>query len=307
MSSVYQKEVLVKGRPTLIRCVDAGDVTLALSGRFPRIATVEDEWFQDLRHPQAAVDQLQSMRDVGVDVLTFWNQIPNSTPQFDYPFETAEIAVLPIHSYEDWWQNRIKSRTRNLIRKSEKQGLVVREMGFDEEFVRGMTAIFNEQPIRQGRRFWHYGKDVDTVRRQFSRFIHRESMIGAFVDNEMVGFIMLGWAGKCGYMGQILSKVAERERNPNNALMAKAVEVCARRGVESLVYGFWGDTSLAEFKRRCGFEPVSIPHYFVPLSRRGELALRCGLHRGWSSLIPPGLLSRLRQWRAAAYAWRSAQ
>jgi len=30
-----------------------------------------------------------------------------------------------------------------------------------------MTAIFNESPTRQGRKFWHYGKDFATVKKQF--------------------------------------------------------------------------------------------------------------------------------------------
>ena len=39
-----------------------------------------------------------------------------------------------------------------------------------------MTAIFNEAAIRQGRPFWHYGKDFETVKRQFSRYLAREHM-----------------------------------------------------------------------------------------------------------------------------------
>ena len=42
--------------------------------------------------------------------------------------------------------------------------LDIRVETFDDEFITGMTRIFNETPVRQGRRFWHYGKDFDTVR-----------------------------------------------------------------------------------------------------------------------------------------------
>ena len=58
-------------------------------------------------------------------------------------------------------------------------------------FVRGMTSIFNETPIRQGRPFLHYGKDFETVKREFSRFLFREEIFGAYVGEELVGFIML--------------------------------------------------------------------------------------------------------------------
>lgn len=298
MSAVYTKEVLVKGRPTPIRCVDMAGVTLKIDRGFPRIISVEDEWFAELNDPVAAMEAARDMPGVRGDVLSFWNPLPEPAPKHPYPYELEEIAVLPIQSYDDWWQHRIKSRTRNLIRKSEKQGLTVRETEFDDDFIRGMSIIFNEQPIRQGRRFWHYGKNAETIRRQFSRFVHRETMIGAYLDGEMIGFVMLGSSGRCGHLGQILSKVGERDRNPNNALMAKAIEVCVRLGHQYLVYGYWGDTSLAEFKRRCGFEPVPVPHYFVPLSAHGRLALRIGLHRGWKNLLSSAWQSRLRQCRA---------
>ena len=104
----------------------------------------------------------------------------------------------------------------------------MRETAYDDAFVAGMTAIFNEAPVRQGRPFWHYGKDVETVRQQFSRYIQREHMIGAFYQGEMIGFIMLGNAGRFGLTGQIISTLKHREKAVNNALVAKAVEVCER-------------------------------------------------------------------------------
>ena len=78
----------------------------------------------------------------------------------------------------------------------------MREAAYDDEFVRGMTEIFNEAPIRQGRRFWHYGKDFETVKQQFSRYLFREEMIGAYYGGEMIGFIMLGNAGNYGTRGK---------------------------------------------------------------------------------------------------------
>ena len=160
---------------------------------------------------------------------------------------------------------------------------------YDDEFVRGMTAIFNESPVRQGRRFWHYGKDFETVKHQFSRFIFREYMVGAYFEGEMVGFMMLGNAGRFGLTGQIISSLKHRDKTPNNAMVAKAVEICAARGLPHLVYYYWTEDSLAEFKRRCGFEKTSVPRYYVPLTWRGELALRLGAHRGLRAMVPSNI------------------
>ena len=139
-----------------------------------------------------------------------------------------------------------------------------------------MTAIFNESPVRQGRPFWHYGKDFETVKTQFSRYVYRERMIGAYYEGELVGFIMLANAGRFGITGQIISSLKHRDKSPNNALIAKAVEVCAEQGLGHLIYLFWSEDSLAEFKRRCGFEPVRVPRYWVPLTWKGRSRLRRG-------------------------------
>ena len=56
--------------------------------------------------------------------------------------------------------------------------------------------IYNQSPVRRGKPFWHYGKDFETVKQQFSRFIHREYMIGAYIKDELIGFMMLANAGK---------------------------------------------------------------------------------------------------------------
>ena len=211
--------------------------------------------------------------------------------------------MVSSRSYEDWFANQIKSRVRSLIRKSEKEGIVVREAVYDDDFVRGMTAIFNETPVRQGRRFWHFGKDFDTIKRQFSRFLHREHMIGAYYKDELIGFVMLGNAGTFGITGQIISSIKHRDKATNNALIAKAVQVCERLGLPHLVYLFWSDDSLSEFKRRCGFERTPVPRYFVPLTTKGKIGLATNLHRGWRALLPNGLKKSFKRVRTGWYEW----
>lgn len=298
---VFTKEALVKGQPAQIRCLDLHGQTFVVEGSFLRTVGLEDDWYEDLQNPEAVIQTLrESPRRP--DLFTFWQRMPDVAPRHAYHTEFVEIAVLPIKSYDDWWKNQIKSRVRNQIRKSEKEGLVVKEVAFDDEFVRGMTAIFNESPVRQGRPFWHYGKSAETVKAQFSRYLYRERMIGAYFEGELVGFIMLGNAGRFGLTGQIISSLKHRDKSPNNALIAKAVELCAEQGLDHLIYLFWSDDSLAEFKRRCGFEPVRVPRYWVPLTLKGRIALALGLHRGWKALIPQGLKARLKGWRRRWYA-----
>jgi len=304
VSDVFTKETLVEGAPAKLQCVEIAGQVFSLSSGFLRVAQLEDEWYEDLRDPAVVIDALASRRSLGADLFTFWQRLPHAEPAYEYPLEWDKIAVLKITSYEHWWNRQIKSRIRTTIRKAEREGLVVREVAFDDDFVRGMTAIFNETPVRQGRKFWHYGKDFDTVKRQFSRYVHRERMIGAYLDGEMVGFVMLGDAGRYGLLGQILSSIRHRDKSLNYSLIAKSVELCASNGLEYLVYWYWGDDSLTEFKRRCGFEPVALPRYYIPLTPKGRIALRTGLHHGPVAWLPPSMKRLLKRWRAAWYEAR---
>jgi hypothetical protein len=127
-------------------------------------------------------------------------------------------------------------------------------------------------------------------------------MIGAYYKGELIGFIMMGNAGRYGVTNQIISAIKHRDKNTNNALIAKAVELCEMKGLPYLIYLFWGEDSLTEFKRRCGFEKVRLPRYFVPLTQKGKLALKLGLHRGWKQLVPKQLKTSLKELRGRWYS-----
>ena len=301
---VYVKDTLINGSPANIRCIDIAGQTYSLTRGLVRTVRLEDEWFQEVNDPLAVVAELRNARLGGADLFTFCQRLPNVEPRFAFRHEAESIAALRIESYDYWWGQQIESATRNKIRKSVKLGVEVRVCAYDDEFVKGMTAIFNETPVRQGRRFWHYGKDVETVRRQFSRYLFREELIGAYYQGTLIGFAMVGRSETFADLGQIISMVQHRDKAPTNALIAKAVELCAARQLKYLVYAFWTDDSLGEFKRQSGFAEIRLPRYFVPLTLRGSLALRMGLHRNWRTMLPSGLLASLKNVRRDWYAWR---
>ena len=276
---------------------------LMVEGKALRIASFEQEWYEDVEDPQTLINEL-GKTEPRPDILTFWQRLPDTEPKYSYSMETDSIAALPIKSYSFWWDSQIDCKTRNMVRKSQKKGVTVRMVGFDDEIIRGMTSIFNETPIRQGRRFLHYGKDFETVKREFSRFLFREEIFGAYVGEELVGFIMLAYAGRYAYLGQIISKIARRDLAPNNALLAKAVERCAEKGIPYLAYALWLEDGLGGFKRSNGFERFDLPRYFVPLTPKGKLALKLGVHRGWKGAVPKHLRQPLKNLRKRWYALR---
>lgn len=294
---IFTKDTLKRGKPAQIECIEIGSQTFSINRGLLTLVSLEDEWYEDLHEPETVIAVMKESGCFKPDLFTFWQRMPNVEPKYPYHLEWEDIAVLPVTSYDHWWNQQIKSRVRNLIRKSEKEGVLVRETTYDDDFVQGMTGIFNESPVRQGRKFWHYGKDFETVKSQFSRYLFREHMIGAYYQGQMIGFMMLGDAGRFGITGQIISSLKHRDKAPNNALIAKAVEVCAAKKLDYLIYLFWSDDSLAEFKRRCGFQKVKIPRYYVPLTLKGKLALKCGAHRGWKEILPKWIKKPLKRLR----------
>jgi len=278
---------------------------LIIEGNALRIANLEQEWYEDIQDPKTFVNEL-AKTEAKPDILSFWQRLPDTQPKYSYTMETEPIAALPIKSYSYWWDKQIDCKTRNMVRKSQKKGVTVRMVSFDDELIQGMTSIFNETPIRQGRRFLHYGKDFETVKREFSRFLFREEIFGAYVGEELVGFIMLAYAGRYAYLGQIISKIARRDLAPNNALLAKAVERCAEKGIPYLAYALWLEDGLGGFKRSNGFERFDLPRYFVPLTPKGKLALKFGFHRGWKGAVPKHLRQPLKNLRKRWYdlRWR---
>ena len=131
----------------------------------------QQEWFEDLENPEMLIRCASKDQTLPGYFDLLATLAGDRTEIFQYPIELDSIAALPIKSYSSWWENQIERKARNKIRKAQKNGVIVKPATFDDRFVRGITSIFNETPIRQGRNYLHYGKDFETVKRQFSRFL----------------------------------------------------------------------------------------------------------------------------------------
>src|SRR5439155_6343426 len=113
--------------------------------------------------------------------------------------------------------------------RAEKKGVSVLEAPFDDALVQGISAIYNECPVRQGRPFRHYGKDIETVRKEEATFLDRSIFIGAFLGDRLIGFVKLVTdesRTQAGLMN-IVSMVQHRDKAPTNALITQAIRSCA--------------------------------------------------------------------------------
>src|ERR1035437_6284789 len=258
---------------------------IKVTGRLLRVARLDADKYQFLEDdPEQVLDGLRNC-GVRVDLFTFMQRLPDTTPKYKYPMEWDNFAALPLTTFEHWWTRQINDKTRNMVRRACKKGAVVREVPFSDELVRGIWEIYNECPIRQGRRFQHYGKDLQTVYREEATYLERSIFIGAFLGEKLIGFVKLvsdETRTQAGLMN-IVSLIDERDKAPTNALVAEAVRACASRGIPYIVYSNFSygkkkSDGLSDFKEHNAFQRIDVPRYYVPLTRLGSAAFRLGLH-----------------------------
>jgi len=272
-----------------------------------RIARLEADKYESVENPEAMIRGL-SESGTRIDLFTFLQELPGTSLAYSYPFEWDNLAVLRVSTFDNWWTKQVDAKTRNMVRKGEKKGVTLREVAFDDALVQGIWQIYNECPIRQGKPFPHYGKDLETVYKEEATFLDRCVFVGAFLGEQLIGFIKLVTnesRTQAGLMN-IVSLVRHRDKAPTNALVAQAVRACADRGIPYLVYSNFAygkkqcDT-LSDFKNNNGFQRIDLPRYYVPLTPLGAVAFRLGFHKKFADHFPEPVMAKLRELRRAWY------
>ncbi len=231
---------------------------------------------------------LQKIADRGVDVYTFldrrWSS-PIENPPANWVLEDDNVGLLEIKTYKEWMQ-RVGKKTRNMIRKAEKAGVKISVVEPTDKLAERIWKIYNETPIRQERAFTHYGEPLDVVRSNMYA-AKNNTFIGAYLGDELVGFIQILYGDGIAIVSNILSLQQHLDKAVNNAVLAKAVEVCAEKGHRWLMYGRFGNhPSLDRFKDNNGFVKYPIKRVFIPLTSKGRLAMKLGLHKSPKDALP---------------------
>jgi hypothetical protein len=281
-------------------------------GKWVKIACVHDEaWTkgQVIVDPEQFISLLKASH-LKADIFTFCQKLPETQPKYNYYFEWDNVAAIPLSTFDDWWEKRLPQVTRKNVRRSLKRGVIVKIVDLNDDMLMAITDIFNERPVREGKKFPHFGKDFETVKKEVSTILDRCIFIGAYYGDELIGYIKLVFMGPIASILNIVSKIKHSDKRPTNALISKAVEVSIMHGASYLIYGKYtygnkSSSSLAEFKRRNGFEQISFPRYYIPLSIRGKIILRLNLHKGMLGLLPPFVIIFLVNLRSKLYQLRT--
>jgi hypothetical protein len=301
---------LARGKNMGIKKIEICDRETLISGRLLRVARLDAEGYDFIDNPEAAVQMAQN-HNSRIDILTFIQRLSDTSPKHPYHLELDNMAALEVSTFENWMMKQIDFKARNKARKAAKSGVTIETVPYTDEFVQGISNIYNETPIRQGKKFWHYRKKLEVVRKINGTFLDRSIFIAASIGSELIGFVKLVVSddGTQAGLMQILSMVKHRDKAPNNALIAHSVRICAERNIPHLwyanfSYGNKQRDNLADFKRHNGFQKVSVPRYYIPLTVAGRAALQLGLHRNYSLWIPESLAVVYRKARTSWYMRR---
>lgn len=300
-------EIRVRGKNVRVPSMSFNNRTVLVEGTWWRMATIMDEAFLEgeiVEDPEALIGQLRRYRP-RADIFAFSQNLPDVAPKHPYHMEWDNVAAVTTVDFKAWWE-RLPQETRKNVRRAQKRGVRVEVVRPDDRFVEGVVEIYNESPNRQGKAFYHFGKDFGTIKRELLTFPNNSEFIGAYHETELIGFMKLVYLGPVASIVHIVSKNSHADRRPTNALLAQAVELCAGRAVHYLVYGNYTygqktNSSLSEFKRRNGFERIMVPRYYIPLTVTGALILRLGAHGGLIGMLPGGVTEALLALRAAAW------
>ncbi len=263
--------------------------TISVSERVGiRIARDFREYEKSVKPTDDLIFKLDS-RDM--DIFTFVERkwcCPIANPPSPWSRTDDNIGLLEIKDCESWW-SVIGKKTRNMVRKAEKSGVNVTVVDPSDKLAQGIWKIYNETPIRQDRAFSHYGESLETVTGNMYA-AKTSTFIAANIGDELVGFIQILYGDDIAIVSNILTMLKHWDKSVNNAMIAKAVEVCASNGNRWLMYGRIGNhPSLDKFKENNGFVKYPISRYYIPITGKGRVAIRLSLHKELKDALPQSI------------------
>lgn len=291
-----KEELNVRGSYVQVDSVRLDNMAIVAWGKLFKTAWILEDLYVDVNDPELLI---KCMKEAGLkaDIFTFFERFPEAKPKFDYYTEWEAYSILPVTTYDDWYQNQIRKSTRHSVRAAVKKGVVTRITDFNDDLVKGIMDIYDETPIRQGKPFWHYKKGFEVLKEDLSRDLDRSEFIGAYHNDKLIGFIKLLYADKVADPVLCISKMEHYDKRPNNALLAEAVRMAEKKNIPYLHYGIWRRGSHAKFLAANGFKKVLCPRYFCPLTVKGKVALKLRLHKELNRVLQGNIKEKLMETR----------
>ena len=158
--------------------LDVDGRTVIIKGKWLRIASVRgDSWMEGevIPDPETFIHSLKQA-PTSIDLFTFAQKLPDTAPGTWFYTEWKNVAAIRTNGFKEWWENQLPQETRKNVRRAGRRGVVVQSVAFTDDLVRGIKEIYDETPVRQGRRFWHYGKDLQVIKAENSTYLERSEL-----------------------------------------------------------------------------------------------------------------------------------
>src|ERR1700730_515015 len=136
-------EIRIAGKTFYAPSAEICGRTVVVTGNWLRRATIKDEDVvegESVTNPSEFIDALRDS-PLQADVFCFSQKIPDITPRYGYPYEWDNWAVIPLTSFNDWWEKLYQESRRN-VRRAAKRGGVVKVTQFDDAFVKDIQGIY---------------------------------------------------------------------------------------------------------------------------------------------------------------------
>src|SRR5581483_4625314 len=120
-------EVRIKGKPTQVPSAEIAGRTVVVKGGRVKIASIRDEELAEgelVKDPASFISELKRS-GLKADVLSFYQRVPDATPKFPFHFDLENLAVVPVTTFDAWWE-KLPQESRKNARRAAKRGVEVK-------------------------------------------------------------------------------------------------------------------------------------------------------------------------------------
>jgi len=93
---------------------------IKIEGRLIRTARLDADKYMFLEDPKPVLDGLRNC-GTRIDLFTFIQRLPDTSPKYPYPMEWDNFAALPISTFDNWWNKQVGFKARNKAKQAEKK------------------------------------------------------------------------------------------------------------------------------------------------------------------------------------------
>src|SRR5207253_10392279 len=93
---------------------------IRVRGQLIRISFPELDSYEALIEPESLIDSLRRLA-VRIDLFTFMQTPSETEPKYPYQMEWDNLAVVPVSTFDHWWNEQIRSYPRNRARQAHRR------------------------------------------------------------------------------------------------------------------------------------------------------------------------------------------